>query len=150
MRFSPLIFALALAACASGPAPTPNVAPTPSGGVAAPTPSEVTIHIRAEQNGQVVQVPVGQRFAIELVGTPTAGYVWAPVSIPDFITRVSEASGPTTRAQSQPGFVGGNHWEVLILAPLEAGRGVVQMAKRRPWESDEEPVETFSVTIEAR
>lgn len=122
----------------------------PGAELAAPTPAEVTIRIGAAQNGQVVQAPVGQRFAIELVGVPTAGYVWEPVSIPEFVTRVSQASGPTVAAQRQPGYAGGNHWEVFILAPLEAGRGDVVLVQRRPWETDEAPVQSFRVTIEAR
>lgn len=146
-----ILSALALAACSTGPvAVSPSAPSSPSTSVAAPTPSDVTIRIRAEQNGQVVQVPVGQRFAIELVGVPTAGYVWEPVSFPEFLARVSDASGPTTQAQSQPGFAGGNHWEVLILAAHEPGRGDVVMAQRRPWESAEAPNQTFRVTIESR
>lgn len=152
MRASVLISAaaLALSACSTTTAPAPSAPAAPSASVAAPTPADVTIHIGAEHNGRVVQVPIGQRFAIELVGVPTAGYVWQPADIPEFITRVSEASGPTSQAQSQPGFAGGNHWEVLILAPLEAGRGDVVMIQRRPWETNEAPVQSFRVTIEAR
>ena len=59
--------------------------------VPAPTPSDVAIHITASQDGQSVEVPVGQRFAVELVGVPTAGYVWQPAQIPPFLTRAGEA-----------------------------------------------------------
>lgn len=151
MRTVLIASALALAACTTGPvAVSPSAPSTPSASVAAPTPSDVTLRIRAEQNGQVVQVPVGQRFAIELVGVPTAGYVWEPVAIPEFIARVSEASGPTLAEQRQPGYAGGNHWEVLILAPHEPGRGDVVMVQRRPWETNEAPAQSFRVTIESR
>lgn len=142
-----VFFLLALAACAPALKPEPAVT---GQSLAAPTPSGVTHRITAAQAGQVVQLPVGQRVAIELVGTPTAGYVWAPAALPAFLTRVAETSGPTTQAQRQPGFAGGNHWEVLILEARAAGRGEVRMEKRRPWESGEPPVETFTVTIEAR
>jgi len=119
-------------------------------GVAAPTPRDVRVHITAAQNGQSVTVRPGERFAIELISTPTAGYSWEPLSFPEFITRVSHASGPTTQAQRQPGFAGGNHWDVLILATLEPGEGDVWLALKRPWESGEAPVETFRVHIVAR
>lgn len=139
---------LSLAACA--PPPAAEQGRTGNQAVAAPTPGDIAIRITAEQNGQVVSVPVGQRFAIELVGTPTAGYVWAPTTLPGFITRVGESSGPTSQAQNQPGFTGGNHWEVTVFAATEAGAGEVRMEKRRPWESNEPAVETFVVTIVAR
>jgi len=139
---------LALSACA--PPPVAEQGKAASQAVPAPTPGDIAIRITAEQNGQVVRVPVGQRFAIELVGTPTAGYVWAPSGLPSFITRVSESSGPTSEAQNQPGFAGGNHWEVTVFAATGAGAGEIRMEKRRPWESNEPPVETFVVTIVAR
>lgn len=121
-----------------------------TGGVAAPTPSDVRVRITQEQNGQTVQVGVNQRFAVELVGVPTAGYVWAPAEMPDFLTRAGEATGDTTQAQSQPGFVGGNHWEVLMFAATRPGHGVLVLEQRRPWEHDQPPAQTFRVLIEAR
>ncbi len=147
MRSILVALSLALAACAPPPAAEQGGAHQ---AVPAPTPGDIAIRITAEQAGQVVRVPVGQRFAIELVGTPTAGYVWAPTTLPSFVTRVGESSGPTSEAQNQPGFAGGNHWEVTVFAATEAGAGEIRMEKRRPWESNEPPVETFVVTIVAR
>jgi predicted secreted protein len=119
--------------------------------VPAPTPGDVATHITAEENGQIVNVGVNQRFAIELVGVPTAGYVWAPAQIPAFITRAGEASGNTTQAQSQPGFTGGNHWEVTMFSATGPGTGDLVMEQRRPWEnSSEPPTATFRVTIVAQ
>ncbi|MBL8547559.1 MAG: protease inhibitor I42 family protein [Hyphomonadaceae bacterium] len=143
--------ALALAACAPAQE-AQNEEPTPVSNTAvpAPTPSDVTTHITAEQNGQVVRVAVNQRFAVELVGVPTAGYVWAPAQIPAFVTRAGEASGNTSQAQSQPGFTGGNHWEVTMFSATAAGTGDIVMEQRRPWEgAGEAPNATFRVTIVA-
>src|SRR5512134_532248 len=103
------LFACALALAACTPAQEAKEAPVANSQVAAPTPDDVAVRITAAQNGQTVNVAVGQRFAIELVGVPTAGYVWAPAQVPAFLTRAGEASGNTTQAQSQPGFTGGNH-----------------------------------------
>lgn len=143
-----LLFLLALAACAPAPKPEPAVSSSQS--VPAPTPSDVAIRIGADKNGQVIQVPVGARFAVELVGVPTAGYVWTLAPPPAFLTKIDEASGPTSEAQRQPGFAGGNHWEVFVLEARAAGRGEVRLEQRRPWETNEPPNATFVVTIEAR
>ncbi|ANP45181.1 protease inhibitor I42 family protein [Candidatus Viadribacter manganicus] len=145
--------AIALAACTPAQEAKEEVAPVANnnGGVAAPTPNDVTVHITAEQNGQIVNVAVDQRFAIELVGVPTAGYVWAPAQVPAFVTRAGETSGNTTEAQSQPGFVGGNHWEVTMFAATAAGSGDIIMEQRRPWEdASAAPNQTFRVTIVAQ
>ena len=121
-----------------------------NGAVPAPTPDDVAVRINAAQNGQTVNVAVNQRFAIELVGVPTAGYVWAPTQVPAFITRAGETSGATTQAQSQPGFTGGNHWEVTMFSATAPGTGEIVMEQRRPWETDEPASQTFRVTIVAQ
>jgi predicted secreted protein len=143
-----IMLVLALAACA----PT-GEAPKQSGEqqmLPAPTPDDVAVRITAGQNGQTVDVGVGQRFAVELVGVPTAGYVWQPAQVPDFITRAGEASGNTIAEQTQPGYTGGNHWEVLMFSATAAGTGELVLEQRRPWETTEPAAQTFRVTITAR
>jgi predicted secreted protein len=145
-----LVLVLALAACA----PTTTEAPKQESGgqqvLPAPTPEDVAVRITAEQNGQTVEVGVNQRFAIELVGVPTAGYVWQPAQVPDFITRAGEAGGNTIAEQSQPGYAGGNHWEVLMFSATAAGTGELVIEQRRPWETTEPATQTFRVNIVAR
>lgn len=118
--------------------------------LAAPTPGDVAVRIGAAQEGQSVQVAVNQRFAVELVGVPTAGYVWTPAQMPGFLTRAGETSGPTIAAQNQPGYTGGNHWEVLMFAATAAGTGELVLEQRRPWETDQPPADVFRVTITAQ
>jgi predicted secreted protein len=144
-----MLVALLLGACA----PTTVEAPAPAannGAVPAPTPSDVAVRINEAQDGQSVEVAVGQRFAVELVGVPTAGYVWGVAQTPAFVTRAGEASGNTIAAQSQPGYTGGNHWEVLMFAATAAGAGELVLEQRRPWETSEPANRTFRVTIVAR
>jgi inhibitor of cysteine peptidase len=121
-----------------------------AGMLAPPTPGDVAVHIGAAQDGQLVQVGVNQRFAVELVGVPTAGYQWAPVQMPAFIVRAGDATGPTIAAQNQPGYVGGNHWEVAMFAATGPGSGDIVMEQRRPWETNQPPAHVFRVTIVAR
>ncbi len=142
-----LILVFALAACAPSEAPQQEEGQSM---LPAPTPEDVAVRITAEQNGQTIEVGVNERFAVELVGTPTAGYVWQPAQMPAFVTRAGEASGATIPEQSQPGYAGGQHWEVLMFSATEAGTGELLLEKRRPWETDEGPAETFRVTVVAR
>ena len=154
IRFAALTLVLIMAACTQPQTPSEPPSPAPAanssnGALPAPTPSDVTIRINAAQDGQSVQVAVNQRFAVELVGTPTAGYVWAPAQMPAFITRAGDASGPTISAQNLPGYAGGNHWEVLMFAATGPGSGELVIEQRRPWETNEPPVHVFRVTIVA-
>jgi predicted secreted protein len=150
MRIVLLAAVLLAASCAPAPREEEAPAPVTNAAVPAPTPSDVAVRINAAQAGQSVEVGVNQRFAVELVGVPTAGYVWQPAQVPAFLTRAGEASGNTTQAQSQPGFTGGNHWEVLMFAATGPGSGELVLEQKRPWETTEPPNATFRVTIVAR
>jgi inhibitor of cysteine peptidase len=142
-----LLMIAVLAACtpSEGPKQEESQAMLP-----APTPEDVAVRITAAQNGQTVNVAVNQRFAVELVGVPTAGYVWQPAQMPDFITRAGEATANTIPAQSEPGYAGGNHWEVLMFSATGPGTGELVIEQRRPWESEEAPADTFRVNIVAQ
>lgn len=150
MRTMSAVLALFAAACA--PVQDAKEAPPAavSDAVPAPTPEEVSVRINAAHDGQIVEVAVNERFAVELIGVPTAGYQWAPAQMPDFLTRAGEAIGPTISAQNQPGYAGGNHWEVLMFAATGPGTGELVLEQRRPWETEQPPVDTFRVTIVAR
>ena len=143
-----LVLALALAACGQAG----EVAKQDGGEqmLPAPTPEDVAVRITAAQNGQTVNVGVNQRFAVELIGVPTAGYVWQPVQMPAFITRAGEATGNTSPAQSEPGYAGGNHWEVLMFSATQPGAGELVIEQRRPWEEGQAPADAFRVTIVAQ
>lgn len=145
-----MLMAAALVACTPAQEAKQETGPVSNQAVPAPTPSDVAVRITAAQAGQTVEVGVNQRFAIELVGVPTAGYLWAPAQMPAFVTAAGEASGNTTQAQSQPGFVGGNHWEVSMFVANAPGTGEIVMEQRRPWETNEPASDVFRVTIVAR
>lgn len=145
-----ILFAAALAACAPVAQDQEKTPVNASQNLPAPTPADVAVRIDASKNGQSVEVHVGQRFAVELVGVPTAGYLWAPAKTPPFIAPVGEAGGNTTTAQSQPGFTGGNHWEVFVFTATAPGSGDLVLEQRRPWETNEPASDTFRVTIVAR
>jgi predicted secreted protein len=153
IRLPVVALAVFAAACTQPESPSQPPAPAANsnnGALPPPTPSDVAVHINAAQDGQTVQVSVNQRFAVELVGVPTAGYVWQPAQMPAFLTRAGDASGPTISAQNQPGYTGGNHWEVLMFAATGPGTGELVLEQRRPWETTEPPAHVFRVTIVAR
>lgn len=120
-----------------------------SGGLPAPATPGVSVHITAAEAGKTIAVKVGEPFSVDLVGVPTAGYIWAPAATPDFLIKTGSGGGPTTQAQKQPGFAGGNHWEVTVFTAQKPGRGELKFEQRRPWETNEPAAATFSVTIQA-
>lgn len=145
-----VLFTAALAACAPVAQNQEKAPMGASQSLPAPTPADVPVRIDASKNGQSVEIAVGQRFAVELVGVSTAGYLWAPAQTPSFIATAGEAGGNTTTAQSQPGFTGGSHWEVFVFTATAPGSGELVLEQRRPWETSEPASDTFRVTIVAR
>ena len=153
-----LVAALALTACAQNTSAAPDAskpaAPiaeeAANGAVAALTPAAVTQHIVQADNGKTISVPVGGRFAVELVGVPTAGYLWGVDTKPAFLSDAVESTGATTTAQAQPGFTGGNHWEVFVFTATSAGTAKLKLEQRRPWEKTEPASQTFEVTIQVQ
>lgn len=89
--------------------------------------------------GASVEIKVGEKIAVALVGVPTAGYVWGASAPPSFVKASDGPSGATSTAQFTPGFAGGNHWEVVLIEGVAAGEGEITLAQRRPWEDKAEP-----------
>ncbi len=116
--------------------------------LSAPTPDGVAMKITAAEDSQNVTVKVGTKIAVELVGVPTAGYMWKVTEKPAFLEPTGEYGGPTSSAQLEPGFAGGNHWEAFLFNVTAAGEGVLRLEQRRPWEDDTEAATgAFSVYL---
>ena len=113
----------------------------------APTPAGVALKITAADNSQNVTAKVGTTIAVELVGVPTAGYQWTATEMPAFLEAAGGYGGPTSSAQLEPGFAGGNHWEAFLFKVKEAGEGVLRFEQRRSWEGEEPAAEMFSVYL---
>lgn len=141
-----LLAALALTACST---PEPAAPAKPQGAVAAPAPVGA-LRITSADAGKTIAAPVGGKISLELVGIPTAGYLWSVVEKPAFLTEAGTMGGPTSAAQKQPGFAGGSHWEVFVFDVQGAGKSALKLEQRRPWEKTEPPSATFEVVIEAR
>lgn len=105
----------------------------------APTVAGVVRALSSTDAGASVDVKVGDKISVALVGIPTAGYVWGVTTPPAFIKATDGPGGATSTAQFTPGFAGGSHWEVVVIEALAAGEGEITLAQRRPWETTAEP-----------
>lgn len=116
--------------------------------LAAPTPAGVATRIAASDNGGAVTVRAGTKIAVELVGVPTAGYRWKVSAQPAFLTPAGEYGGPTSTAQLEPGFAGGDHWEGFLFDVTGSGAGDLRFEQGRAWDdSDEPPANDFAVRL---
>lgn len=106
------------------------------------------VYAGADQAGGNVSLAAGETLRIELETIPTAGYVWQIVEKPDFLSVVGENTRATNPAlQNLPGFTGGNHYMSFDLTASGAGTGVVKLTEGRPWETEEEPMDAYELTV---
>ena len=105
----------------------------------APTVTGVIRTLTETDAGASVDMKVGEKISVALVGVPTAGYVWGASAPPAFIKATDGPGGATSTAQFTPGFAGGSHWEVVVIEAVAAGEGEITLAQRRPWETAAEP-----------
>ena len=100
--------------------------------------------------GKSVIVKKGQTLRVELVGVPTAGYLWLERDVPAFLSKTTENTRPTDpKNQNQPGFTGGNHYLSFDYNVTGTGTATLVLDEKRPWETDEPPSDTWSVTLTA-
>lgn len=129
----------------------PILCRAPSKDLPAPAAAGVSRNLTADDAGKTIEMTTGEKLSISLVGIPTAGYVWAAEKTPPFVKVSDGPSGPTISAQNQPGYAGGNHWEVLVVEAVKAGEGDLVLVMRRPWEDKAEPdARRFSVKLKVR
>jgi predicted secreted protein len=105
----------------------------------APTADGVVRTFTIDDKDPSIDLKVGQKFAIALVGVPTAGYIWGAEAPPALVKVSDGPGGPTSSSQLLPGFAGGNHWEVVIVEATAAGQGEVTLVQKRPWEDKADP-----------
>ena len=108
------------------------------------SPSE-KVTITKDDDGQTVPVRMGDTVRIELAGNPSTGYQWILPAYPRSLPLVDQGYEP-----DQPEAVGSGGTFFFIFKPdiFAAGQQVpLRFEYARSWE-DEDPEETFSVTLD--
>jgi inhibitor of cysteine peptidase len=120
--------------CATSPPPPPEV-PTP--------------RIMVSEPGGQVLLAVRQQLGLQLQSNVTTGYSWAVVPpLPDVLTVVD--SGTYHAESDSDAGVGAGGTTSFVFLAVKPGKGVLQLAYRRPWERDVTPARTMTVDVEVR
>ncbi len=102
--------------------------------------------LTAADTDQTKALTVGEAVQIELAGNATTGYRWEVQAIEGTAVRHEE----TLYEPEQTDRVGSGGLFVVKFTAVEAGAATVQLAYRRPWETDAEPAETFTATFNVK
>jgi inhibitor of cysteine peptidase len=108
------------------------------------------VKLDADDNGSYVELDQGQILVVTLESNPSTGYRWEVVE-PEQPTlkQIGEAEfRPSDQRKPPPPGTGGT--ETLRFEPQRSAETTLELVYHRPWESDEKPVQTFSVQVKVR
>ncbi len=105
-----------------------------------------TLRINEKNNGQSIDLRVGQGIDVVLDENPTTGYQWEIVS-PDK-TVINQSAEPEFRRDSDLMGTGGK--KTFHFKALSPGETTLRLIYRRSWEKDVPPSKSLEVTIRVR
>lgn len=104
--------------------------------------ADQSIRLIESDSGKTVEIAIGERLEIVLLGKPTAGYVWE-------ISRFDPARLRFNK--TEPLFVdkaiGSDSVEILNFEAVATGRSELELIFHRPFEKHKAPLKTFAVTV---
>jgi inhibitor of cysteine peptidase len=97
-------------------------------------------------NGQTIPLIAGDTLVVRLDANPSTGYTWEAKDLdPQMLEQVGEPVFES--ADTPPDLVGAGGTLVLTFKVLQSGTTALTLVYHRPWETDVEPIQTFSVTL---
>lgn len=108
------------------------------------------IQVGETDSGKTFQPQIAQEVVISLPGNPTTGYSWFYGKMTDLDAAVSLGEIRYVRDPAGAGRMGAGGTFVATFKSLKAGKTVLNLEYKRPWEKDTPPIKTFSITIEVK
>ena len=101
------------------------------------------VKLDVSDNGNQIKLNKGQMLVITLEANPTTGYTWEIEQLNASIMR------QVGKIEFQPESVaiGAGGVQTLRLEPVNAGETPLKLVYHRPWETDVEPLKTFSLQV---
>lgn len=141
-----VVGAIAFSGCAEE---TPEVESEEKEEVKPTEPAPEEVKLTAADNGSEVELVKGQALTITLQSNPTTGYMWEVVEPPDeqVMRQVGEIE---FEPESDEDVIGAGGVQIIRFEIVNAGRTSLKLVYHRSWETDVEPLETFSIQVVAR
>jgi inhibitor of cysteine peptidase len=105
--------------------------------------AQSALALEGADDGREVTLQKGQTLTIKLEGNPTTGYSWEVVESEGAI--VQQVGEPEFEADSD--LLGAPGTQTLRFEAVETGQMELKLVYQRPWETDVEPLETFTVQV---
>ena len=102
--------------------------------------------LNASDNNTTINVTTGRFLVIRLEGNPTTGYTWEVTEPLDEL--VLQQVGDIVSVPESD-LMGAPSKQIATFEVVGAGDATINMVYHRPWETDVEPVDTFTVNLTA-
>jgi inhibitor of cysteine peptidase len=109
-------------------------------------PTGSPILVDSNNNGQLVVLGKEQTLVVTLEANPTTGYTWEVAKIDDSILYLM---GEAQFVPQSPD-VGAGGTQTFRFQAMSAGRTNLSLVYHRPWEPEEAPLKTFSLSVLVR
>ena len=105
------------------------------------------INVDEDDDGSQVTLKQGQRLVVTLESNPSTGYSWELVEKQNSILEQIGEVEYIAPEPTDPPMVGVPGWEVFRFEAVSTGQETLELVYRRPWETDVEPIKTFSIEV---
>ena len=105
------------------------------------------VKISETDNGKSISVSVGNQLEVSLSGNPTTGYSWEVKSVD---ATILEQVGEPQFSSDNPNLVGSGGIQTFTFDVKKSGSVTLELIYHRPWETDVEPLQTFSIQVEVK
>jgi len=109
-------------------------------------PPAETVEINEGNDGEQVELELGEILVVTLESNPSTGYRWEqPKNNKSILVQLGQAEFKSSET-SEPPIVGAGGWEIFRFKAVSAGQMTLELVYHRSWE-DVEPLKTFSIQV---
>ena len=105
--------------------------------------------LNATDNNTAINAITGRFLVIILEGNPTTGYTWEVTEPLDELVLQQVGDIAFVQDYAEPGLVGVPGVQIATFEVVGAGNATIKMVYHQPWETDVEPLDTFTLNVTA-
>ena len=104
------------------------------------------VRVDDRNQGQQIEVEIGQILVVSLVSNPTTGYSWQVSENDETILAPQGEVNYQADPQSE-GLVGSGGTETFRFKAEKSGRVNLELIYHRPWEQDVDPLQVYTIDV---
>jgi len=105
------------------------------------------VNVSISDNGELVELELGQKLVVKLESNPSTGYTWELIEDPNSILEQIGEMEFKPYEQGDPPMVGAGGWEIFRFKAISTGQETLELIYRRSWETDVQPLDVFTLMV---